>query len=76
MEIRPDRSLDLRGKKCPFTVLEMGMAMRELAGGQVLEIVVENEGMIDEIRSWCRGTGVEFMGSQASGTTKVYMRKM
>jgi TusA-related sulfurtransferase len=75
MDTRPDRSLDLRGEKCPFTLLEMGKMLRGLARGQVLEIMVESGREVDEVRAWCMGTGDEFMGSQVSDTVRVYVRK-
>jgi TusA-related sulfurtransferase len=68
--------LDLRGKECPFTVLELGKTVRGLARGDVLEIRVGRETAVDDIRAWCEGTGNEFLTSEVTATIKVYLRKV
>lgn len=34
-----DHRLDLRGKVCPFLILELRLALKEMAGGEVLEVI-------------------------------------
>lgn len=67
--------MDLRGKECPFTVIELGKAVRVLAEGDVLEVVLGGENAIGEVRAWCEGTGTEFVASEVADTIKVYVRK-
>jgi TusA-related sulfurtransferase len=75
MDTSPRQTLDLRGKECPFTILELGKTLRVLARGDLLEVVLGREAAIDEVRAWCEGTGNEFVASDAAGTVKVYVRK-
>ena len=76
MEPRPNRSLDLRGEECPFTVLKLSKAVRVLATGDVLEIMVGRETVVDDIRAWCEGTGNEFLTSEVAATIKAYLKKV
>jgi TusA-related sulfurtransferase len=75
MKTDPERKLDLRGKECPYTILDLARAVRELGPGSVLEIVVEQESTVDDIRAWCEGTGNEFLASEGGAAAKVYLRK-
>jgi len=68
--------LDLREEECPFTVLKLSKAVRALAEGDVLEIMVGRETAVDDIRVWCEGTGNEFLTSEVAPTIKAYLRKV
>lgn len=36
-----DRSLDLQGKVCPYPTLEPRLALKEMAGGEVFEVITD-----------------------------------
>lgn len=59
-----------------MTVLSLGKAVRALAKGDVLEIIVGRETVVDDIRVWCEGTGNEFLASEVAATIKAYLRKV
>jgi TusA-related sulfurtransferase len=67
LEIQPDQKVDLRGKFCPFTVLELGKVLKVLKSGGLVEVLVEGAYAIDEIKTWCKGTGTEFIGVRGEG---------
>jgi TusA-related sulfurtransferase len=75
MEITPDESLDLRGKECPFTIMEIGNVLRSLKAGQILEVIAGSGSAIDDIRSWCAGTGTELVGTHKEDGVRVYLRR-
>ena len=75
MELSPDGKVDLRGLRCPFTLLELGKALKTLKGGGLIEITSDHESIIDELQIWCTGTGVEFVASAVEDDIKVYLRK-
>lgn len=75
MEITPDESLDLRGKQCPFTIMEIGKVLRSLGSGQVLEVITDGGTAIDDIRAWCAGTGTELVAVQTEDGVKVYLKR-
>ena len=47
-----------------------------LATGDVLEIMVGRETVVDDIRAWCEGTGNEFLTSEVAATIKAYLKKV
>ena len=75
MEITPDDSLDLRGKQCPFTIIEIGKALKSLGAGKVLEIVADGDSAADDIRAWCAGTGIELVAIETDECTRVYLKR-
>ncbi len=36
-----DRRIDLKGKVCPYTALETRLALKDMAAGEVLEIITD-----------------------------------
>jgi len=76
MEPKPSLSLDLRDRECPFTLLQLGEAVRALSRGDVLEILVGREAAVDDIRAWCEGTGNEFLTSDVAATIRICLRKV
>jgi TusA-related sulfurtransferase len=75
MKIEPHRRLDLRDKHCPYTVMEVGKALRELDPGGVLEVVLGTEAGIEEVQAWCKGTGTVFIGAEVEEGVRVYLRR-
>jgi tRNA 2-thiouridine synthesizing protein A len=48
------RRLDTRGTLCPVPVIKTAEAMRELAPGQVLEVLADDLGVVLDLPAWCR----------------------
>ncbi len=54
----PDRTLDIRGKICPFTLIETRNTLKELTSGQRLEVLVDHEPAAAEtIPNFCTKKG-------------------
>jgi len=49
--------LDLRGEVCPYTFLKSKLALEELAAGQLLRVVVDNEASARDVPQTLRGAG-------------------
>jgi tRNA 2-thiouridine synthesizing protein A len=75
MKLKPDQSLDLRGKECPFTILEIGKAFRTLTAGDLLEVISDRESVIADVEAWCKETGAELAGTDTDVGVKIYLRK-
>lgn len=52
-----DLVLDCRGEYCPLPVLHTRQAMDGLAGGQVLELWVDDRAAEEDIQRWAKRTG-------------------
>jgi tRNA 2-thiouridine synthesizing protein A len=72
---KPDRTIDLTGKQCPFTILEIGKILRTLQPGQVLEVLADSDALTDDVKAWCAGVGEEFIGAEVQDGIRVYLRK-
>lgn len=72
-----DVSLDCFGFLCPMPIIETAKKLKELKPGQILEVISTDPGIKEDMPSWCRLTGQEFLGSEEEGEViKVYVRKL
>jgi tRNA 2-thiouridine synthesizing protein A len=49
--------LDTLGLKCPQPILEVAVKARELAPGDVLEVIADCESFPKDVKAWCERTG-------------------
>lgn len=76
-KIVPDVTLDTFGLVCPMPIVKASKKLKEMARGQVLEVLSDDEGIRDDMPAWCRDMGQEFIGlEEDSGEFKVYVRKL
>ncbi|MDY6907725.1 MAG: sulfurtransferase TusA family protein [Chloroflexota bacterium] len=74
--MKVDATLDCVGLYCPMPIAHTAKKMKELEGGQVLEILADDEGIKEDMPAWCRTTGNECLGiEEEAGQYKVYVRK-
>lgn len=71
-----DVSLDCFGLLCPMPIIETAKKLKELKPGQILEVISTDPGIKEDMPSWCRLTGQEFLGSEEGEVIKVYVRKL
>jgi TusA-related sulfurtransferase len=75
MTTEPEKTLDLRGKRCPYTLMDLSAAMRTMREGAVMEVLVDGPDGVEEIKAWCEATGREFEEPDGIGTVRVRVRK-
>ena len=76
-KMRADAKLDCFGLLCPMPIIETQKKNREMHVGQLLKVVSTDEGIKEDMPSWCRLTGNEFLGIEKEGDVyKVYVRKL
>ncbi len=74
--IKADVTADIVYMMCPMHLLKLDEMMKGLDMGQVLEILTDYDGALEDIPGWCRRTGNEFMGMEdADDYYKFYIRK-
>ena len=72
----PDETLDTLGLYCPVPVWEAAKAIRHMAPGQVLEVLSDDEGIVDDMPVWCERTGHRLLGIRQDGEEyRVFVRK-
>ena len=58
-------------------LLKLEEQMKELEPGQILEIMTDYDGALEDIPSWCQKTGNEFLGmDETPDFFKFYIKKM
>ncbi|MEL6374478.1 MAG: sulfurtransferase TusA family protein [Pseudomonadota bacterium] len=62
-----DQVLDTSGLSCPLPILKAKKAMRQLAPGDVLEVIATDPGAVDDFRTFCRVTGHELLDEVIGG---------
>jgi TusA-related sulfurtransferase len=71
-----DVKLDAMGMMCPVPIVELSRKIKELEPGTVLLVEADDEGVIEDIPSWCNRTGNEYLGHEEDGDTiRSYIKK-
>jgi TusA-related sulfurtransferase len=75
MDAQPDRTLDLRGKECPFTILEVGKALDTLRSGALIKVISDRDSIVEDLKAWCEARGEEFVRAASGDPIEVLLRK-
>jgi len=75
-EVRADATLDCRGLLCPMPIVKLSKKVKEMAPGQVLELLADDEGAAADVPAWCAKTGNEFLGREdGEGFRRYYVKR-
>jgi TusA-related sulfurtransferase len=75
--VKPDISTDIVFMMCPMHLLKLDEQIKELQQGQILEIITDYDGALEDIPGWCDKTGNEFIGLEDTGDFyKFYIKKV
>ncbi len=74
--VKADITADIVYMMCPMHLLKLDEMVRSLEKGQVLEILTDYDGALEDIPQWCVRTGNEFIGmDEDEDYYKFYVRK-
>ncbi|MBI5212206.1 MAG: sulfurtransferase TusA family protein [Nitrospirae bacterium] len=74
--VKADITADIVYMMCPMHLLKLDEMVRSLEKGQVLEILTDYDGALEDIPQWCIRTGNEFIGmDEDEDYYKFYVRK-
>lgn len=75
--IKPDVTADIVYMMCPMHLLKLDELIKTLQTGQVLEIMTDYDGALEDIPEWCQKTGNEFLGiEETEDYYKFYIKKL
>lgn len=60
--MKADVTTDVVYMMCPMHLLKLEEMIKTLEPGQVLEIMTDYDGALEDIPGWCERTGNEFLG--------------
>ena len=71
-----DSTLDTFGLLCPMPIIKTAARMRELQHGNVLRVLSDDPGVLEDMPAWCRTSGNELIRiDEIAGEYHVYIRK-
>ncbi len=71
-----DATLDLVCRMCPLHLLEPGEMLKCLKKNQILQVLTDYDGALEDIPAWCKKCGEEFIGMEEDEDCyKLYIRK-
>lgn len=59
--------LDATGLLCPLPVLRAQKALREMASGEIIDVLATDTASVNEFPAFCRQTGHELLESEQTG---------
>ncbi len=72
-----DDTLDLVCRACPMHLLEPGDRLKCMKKGQVLEVLTDYDGALEDIPEWCNKCGQELIGiEEYEDCDKIYIKKV
>lgn len=73
----PHVTLDMRGVTCPGPITEAKRLLNGMKAGEVLHLVTDCTGAVDDVGSWSRASAIELLASlpMARGAQEFYLRK-
>lgn len=77
MDIKADIVHDATGTYCPIPITELAKVSRKAEKGQIIELLADDEGSVQDVPAWCQATGNEFLGyKEEDGVYHFYVRKV
>jgi len=74
--IKADVTTDVVYMMCPMHLLKLEEMIGEIGPGQVLEILTDYDGALEDIPGWCEKHGHEFLGlEEEDDYYKFFIRK-
>ena len=74
--MKADVTTDVVYMMCPMHLLKLQEMIETLEPAQVLEIMTDYDGALEDIPGWCEKTGHEFLGlSETEDYYKFYIKK-
>ena len=70
------RTLDVKGLSCPLPIVKTAQALRQLAGGDLIEVLATDPGSVKDFAAWSKTTGNDIVEtSQEGGVFRFVLRK-
>lgn len=71
--VNPDKQIDCTGLFCPMPIVKTREAMRQMAVGQVLEMLSDDPASDADMKSWAQNTGQDLLDVSREGAVYRFM---
>ena len=76
MSVTVAKTLDVKGLSCPLPIVKTSKAVKEIASGELIEVLATDPGSVQDFTAWCRSTGNELVEqSHEDGVFRYVIRK-
>lgn len=77
MKHKADIVHDATGTYCPIPITELAKVAKKAEKGQIIELLADDEGAVQDVPAWCQATGNEFLGyEEDEGVYHFFVRKL
>lgn len=59
--LKADVVLDCLGLYCPMPIIKTAEKMKTLQKGQILHVIADDPGIVEDMPNWCKTTGQELL---------------
>jgi tRNA 2-thiouridine synthesizing protein A len=67
------KTVDARGLSCPLPIVKTALAIKELASGDLIEVIATDPGSTKDFAAWTKSTGNELVESSVDGAVFRYL---
>ncbi len=76
MTLATQRTLDVKGLSCPLPIVKTAQALKQLAAGDLIEVLATDPGSVKDFAAWSKTTGNDILEtSQEGGVFRFVLRK-
>lgn len=68
-------SLNLKGLSCPLPIVKTAKAMKEVAPGDMVEVLATDPGSVPDFKAWAQSTGNQLVESTQEGAVYRFVLK-
>ncbi|HXJ62856.1 MAG TPA: sulfurtransferase TusA family protein [Actinomycetota bacterium] len=61
MSVTVAMTLDVKGLSCPLPIVKTSKAVKDMASGELIEVLATDPGSVQDFSAWCRSTGNELV---------------
>ena len=61
MSVTVAMTLDVKGLSCPLPIVKTSKSVKDMASGELIEVLATDPGSVQDFSAWCRSTGNELV---------------
>ena len=67
MTVQANRTLDAKGLSCPLPIVRTAQNIKDMASGELLEVLATDPGSVKDFEAWSKATGNPIVEQSAEG---------
>jgi tRNA 2-thiouridine synthesizing protein A len=67
MTLQTTHQIDARGLSCPMPIVKTALAIKQIASGELIEVLATDPGSTKDMAAWARSTGNDLVEQSTDG---------